>query len=61
MKLDRTIIDRINEKLQAAENYRFGQVVISFIRHEGKFTKIRIESFDNDIEEISIDSIYQND
>ena len=52
MKLDQNLISRIEAQLEKAQEIRFGEVVVRFIRHEGQFVKVRIECYNNDMEEI---------
>ncbi|MBA7533855.1 hypothetical protein ES705_26101 [subsurface metagenome] len=53
MKLSKKLISRIEARLEETKQFRFGEVVVRFIRHEGRFAKVRIECYDKDIEEIS--------
>lgn len=52
MKLSPDLIQRIETHLEDAKNTRFGEIVVRFIRHEGRFVKVRIECYNNDVEEI---------
>jgi len=55
MKLSRKLISQIEAHLEETNQSRFGEVVVRFIRHEGRVVKVRIECYNSDVEETIID------
>ena len=55
MKLDSGLIDRLNQKLEEAERFRYGEVTVRFIRHEHRYVKVKIEVHNKDTEVVFLE------
>lgn len=52
MKLDPGTIACIEAELEQARDIAFGEVVIRFVKHEGRFVKVQLERFERRVSQV---------